>query len=161
MYIHHPCYCIKVSPIKFSDGWIVFVGAENKIDSSQANVWQSKGICHKTCPQSPNYLLPTCSKINESLSTICFSFMSGTCPQCLPLILHSIHSRNSLCHSPVQTQKHLGKYLFFYPVPSVWNSLPQMLWHTDSSCSLKTTLKTNLFSNFQTFLQPGCPLPHA
>ena len=57
MYIHHPCYCIKVSPITFSDGWIVFVGAENKIDSLQANVWWSKGICHKTCPQSPNYLL--------------------------------------------------------------------------------------------------------
>ena len=82
--------------------------------------------------------------------TICCNSISGTSPRHLSdLRQPSTPTRRlwSASDTGVNT-KTFGERSFSYAGPSVSNSLPQALCHSDSLSSFKDALKTHLFNNY-------------
>ena len=108
--------------------------------------------------------LPVTHRIQYKISTICFNSISGTAPQYLSDLLQPCTPARQLRSAsdtrtfvtPSVNTKTFGERSFSYAGPSVWNSLPQTLRHSDSTSSFKDALKTHLFNNC--FSQP-CPSP--
>ena len=100
--------------------------------------------------------LPVTHRIQYKISTICFSSISGTAPQYLSDLLQpytparqlqSVSDIQTFVTSCVKT-KTFGERSFSYAGPSLWNSLPQTLRHSDSTSPFKAALKTHLFNNY-------------
>ena len=100
--------------------------------------------------------LPVTHHIQYKISTICFNSITGTtlsiCPISFNLILQQDNYDLHLTHEPLLpprvNTKTFGERSFSYAGPSVWNSLPQTLRHSDSTSSFKAALKTYLFNNY-------------
>ena len=101
--------------------------------------------------------LPVTHRIQYKISTICFSYISGTAPQYLSDLLQPYTPAKQLWSAPdTQTfvttnlckHKNISKRSFSYAVPSVWKNLPQTLRHSDSASSFKAALKTHLCNNY-------------
>ena len=74
------------------------------------------------------------------------------CPIPFNLILqqdnYELHPTTQTFVTPHVNTKTFGESSFSYTGPSVWNSLPQTLRHSDSASSFKAALKTHPFSNY-------------
>ena len=102
--------------------------------------------------------LPINSHIEYKLSVICHSFFLGLSPTYLsdrPLAytpkrnLRSSSDNRILCIPKLQT-KTFGHCSFSFAAPTIWNSLPSDLRHTDSIQKFKLALKTHLLRKFYT-----------
>ena len=100
--------------------------------------------------------LPVTHRIQYKISTICFNSTSGTAPQYQSDLLQpytparqlwSASDTRTFVTSHVNTEI-FGERAFSYAGPSVQNSLPQTLCHSDSASSFKAALKMHLFNNY-------------
>ena len=102
--------------------------------------------------------LPINARIEYKLSVICHSFFLGLSPiylsdlllVCTPKRnLRSSSDNRILCIPKLRT-KSFGHRSFSFAAPTIWNSLPSELRHTDSIQKFKLALKTHLFGKFYT-----------
>ena len=101
--------------------------------------------------------LPINAHIEYKLSVICHSFFLGLSPIYLSDLL-SVHTQKKLRPSsdnrmlciPKLRTKTFEHRSFSIAAPTIWNSLPSELRHTDSIQKFKLALKTNLFWKFYT-----------
>ena len=99
--------------------------------------------------------LPITSRIQYKLSVTCFNSITGTGPQYLTDLLQQYCPSRQLCFSsdtqilkvPRVVTKSFGERSFSYTGPTIWNSLPVNLRHTQSSVSFRSALKTHLFKS--------------
>ena len=101
--------------------------------------------------------LPINAHIEYKLSVICHSFFLGLSPIYLSdlLIVYTPKrnfpsSDNKLLCIPKLRTKTFGHRSFSFAAPTIWNSLPSELRHTDSIQKFKLALKTHLFTKFYT-----------
>ena len=72
-------------------------------------------------------------------------------------VFYDLRSASDTCTfiTPYVNMRAFGqRSFFFYAAPSVWNSLPQLLRHSDSSSALRTHLFRKHFTNSQSELYP-------
>ena len=107
--------------------------------------------------------LPINARIEYKLSVICHSFFFGLSPICLsPIYLSDLlfvytpkrnlrsSSENRISCFPNLRTMTFGHHSFCFESPTIWNSVPSELRHTDSIQKFKLALKTNLFGKFYT-----------
>ena len=102
--------------------------------------------------------LPIKAHIDYKLSVICHSFFIGlSLIHLSDLLSVYIPKRNLLSSSdnripcnPKLRTKTFGYRSFSFIAPTIWNSLPTELRHTDSIQNFKLALKTHLFRTFYT-----------
>ena len=91
--------------------------------------------------------IPAC--IEHKLSTLCNSPLSDTAPVDLSDLLR-VYSPSRQLHSPSHSRtlhiphikiKTSGHRSISYTIPSVWNSLPHEIWHSQSTTAFKTALR--------------------
>ena len=100
--------------------------------------------------------LPIQARIEYTLSTLCHSFFSDTAPVYLSdLFCVYTPSRQLRSSSDSRTpriphtkSKPFGHRSFSHAAPSVWNSLPREIRHTQSTTAFKTAPKTHLFKPY-------------
>ena len=100
--------------------------------------------------------LPIAHRVQYKISTVCFSSLAGTAPQYLSDLLQPYTPTRQLRSAsdtrtfrvPRVNTKTFGERSFSCAGPSVWNSLPKPLRHSDSPTSFRTTLKTHLFQKY-------------
>ena len=115
--------------------------------------------CQKQNHMSPFLMslhcLPINFRIECKLSVICHSFFLVLSPIYLSDIF-SVHTpkgnqrstdNGSLCIPKLRT-KTFGHRSFSFTAPTIWNSLPSELRHTDSIQKFKLELKTHLIGKF-------------
>ena len=97
--------------------------------------------------------LPTDSKIQYKLASLCYNCLDLTTPGYLTELLKVYKPTQDLCSSSdtlilrlssVHAQL-LGQRSFSYAAPSVWNSLPSKVRSSNIFTSFKSTLKSHLF----------------
>ena len=102
--------------------------------------------------------LPINARIEYKLSVICHSFFLSLSPIYLSDLLivytpkrnlRSSSDNRILCIPKLRT-KTFGHRSFSFTAPTIWNSLPSELRHTDSIHKFKLALKTHLFMKFYT-----------
>ena len=93
--------------------------------------------------------LPIQARIEYKLSTLCHSFFSDTAPVYLSDLRAYSPSRQLCSSSDSRTLRipHIKSKTFGHP-PSVWNSLPREIRHTQSTTAFKTAPKTHLFKPY-------------
>ena len=100
--------------------------------------------------------LPMNAHIKYILSVICHSFFLGLSPIYLsdlllvytPKINLRSSSNNRILCIPKLRTKTFGHRSFSFAAPTIWNSLPTELTHTDSVQKFKLALKTHLVGKF-------------
>ena len=100
--------------------------------------------------------LPTQARSEYKLSTLCHSLFSYTVPVCLSDLLHAYYPLRQLRSSsdsrtqriPHMRTKTFGHRSFSLAAPFVWNSLPRVIRHIQSTTAFKTALKTHLFQSY-------------
>ena len=102
--------------------------------------------------------LPINAHIEYKLSVICHSFFLGLSPTYWSDLLsvytpkrnlRSSSDNRILCIHKLWTNT-FGHRSFSFAAPTIWNSLPSELIHTDSIQKSKLALKTHLFRKFYT-----------
>ena len=102
--------------------------------------------------------LPINARIEYKLSVICHSFFLGFSPIYLSDLLlvytpkrnlRSSSDNGILCIPKLRTRT-FGHRSFSFAAPTIWNTLPSELRHTDSIQKFKLALKTHLFGKFYT-----------
>ena len=109
--------------------------------------------------------LPIEQRIEYELSLLCFKIISHQAPvyisELLRLYTLSRQLRSSadtlVFRIPSFRTKSCGQRSFSYQSPVTWNQLPVSARHSTSVSPFKSSLKTFLFKNKQTFLQSHCP----
>ena len=100
--------------------------------------------------------LPINARIEYKLSVICHSFFLGSSSIYLSDLLlvytpkrnlRSSSDNRNLCIHKLRT-KTFGHRSFSFAAPTIWNSLPSQLRHTDYIQKFKLALKVNLFRKF-------------
>ena len=100
--------------------------------------------------------LPINYHIEYKLSVICHSFYPGLSPIYLSGLLSVYTPKQDLRSSSVNRNlsiprlrtKIFGHRSFSFAAPTIWNSLPSELRHTDSIQKFKSALKTHLLRKF-------------
>ena len=100
--------------------------------------------------------LPINARIEYKLSVIFHSFFLGLSPTYLSdlLLVHTpkrnlrSSSDNRILCIPKLRTKTFGHRSFSFAAPTMWNSLPSELRHTDSIQKFKLALRTHLFRKF-------------
>ena len=109
-------------------------------------------------PFSCLHWLPINARIEYKLSVICHFFFLGLSPiNLFDLLLvytpkrnlHSSSDNRILCIPKLRT-KTFGHRSFSFVAPTIWNSLPSELRHTESIQKFKLAQKTHLFRKFYT-----------
>ena len=114
--------------------------------------------------------LPINARIEYKLTVIFHSFFLGLSPIYLSDLLLVYTPKRNLCSSsdnrilciPKLRTKTFGHRSFSFAAPTIWNSLPSELRHTDSIQKFKLALKTHLLREFYTFnsFLRRCEPPH-
>ena len=102
--------------------------------------------------------LPINSRIEYKLTVSCHSFFLDFSPIYLSDLLSVYTPKGNLRSSsdnkisciPKLLTKTFGHRSFSFAAPTIWNSLPSELKHTDSILKIKSALKTHLFRKFYT-----------
>ena len=125
-------------------------------------VWKAKKSDHIHPFLETLHWLPVTHRIQCKISAICFNSISGTAPQYLSDLLQPYTPARRLRSAsdtrtfvtpppplpPGVNTNTFDERSFSYAGPSVRNSLPQTLRHSDSTSSFKSALKTQLFNNY-------------
>ena len=99
------------------------------------------------------HLLPINARTEHKLSVMCHSFFLGLSPiylsDQLSVYAHKINlcssSDNKILFIPKLQTKSFVHRSFSFAAPTIWNSLPTALRHTDSIHKFKSALITHLF----------------
>ena len=103
--------------------------------------------------------LPINARIKYKLQVFCHCFFLGSSPIYLSDLL-SVYtpkgnlrssSDNTILCIPILRTKSIWHRSFSFAAPTIWNSLPSELRHTDSIQKFKSALKTNLLRKFYAF----------
>ena len=132
---------------------------QKKVQSSATRLFFQ---CRKQNRISPLLMslhwLPINARIEYKLSVICHSFFLGLSPIYLSDLLsvytpkgnlRSSSDNRILCIPKLRT-KTFGHRLFSFAAPTIWNSLPLELRHTDSIQKFMSALKTHISWKFYT-----------
>ena len=125
-------------------------------DAAARLVYKAKKSDHIHPILETLHWLPVTHRTQYKVSTICFDSISGTAPHYLSDLLQSYTPERQLWSAsetrtfvtPRVNTKTFGEWSFSYAGPSVWNSLPQTLRHSESTSSFTAALKTHLFNNY-------------
>ena len=111
---------------------------------------------HSTPLLEKLHWLPILERIKYKVACMCFSAISDSGPAYLSELLH-VHTPSQTLHSSSDTRmleiqqykrETRGFCTFSCFGPHIWNSLPQDLRHCSTLSSLKSKLKTFLFSEY-------------
>jgi hypothetical protein len=125
-----------------------------KIQNSAARlVLKARKRDHVTPLLRELHWLPVQQRINYKLSTLCFSFFSGTSPSYISDLLKPYAPSRQLRSSsddrilciPRTRTKTYGQRTFSFCAATQWNSLPKHLRHSETVSTFKRALKTHLF----------------
>ena len=129
-----------------------------KVQNSAARlIYQCRKQNHTSPLLMSLHWLPINARIEYKLSVICHSFFLGLSPIYLSdlLLVHTL--KRNLCSSSdnrilciPKLRKTFGHRSFSFAAPTIWNSLPSELRHTDSIQKFKLALKTHLLRKFHT-----------
>ena len=101
--------------------------------------------------------LPISDRVTYKLSCMCYNSVTTSTPQYLADLLQIYTPSRTLRSTadtrklkiPLFKRKYSGQGSFSYQGPVTWNNLPFSIRHTQTYSSIKSQLKTHLFS--QTF----------
>ena len=104
---------------------------------------------------NPTHLAQCIMKIVDKIALTCFHSISGTAPPYLSELLRLYSPSRSLRSAsdtwifcvPRVCRRTLGERSFQYIGPVIWNSLSFSVKHATTLSSLKSKLKTHLFSS--------------
>ena len=125
----------------------------HKVQSSAARlIFQCRKQNHISPLLISLHWLPINARIEYKLSVICHYFFLGLSPTYLSDLLFVYTPKRNLCSSsdnailciPKQRTKTFRHRTFSFAAPTIWNSLPSELRHTDSIQKFRLAQKTHL-----------------
>ena len=127
-----------------------------KVQSSAARlIFQCRKQHHISHLLMSLHRLPINARIEYKLSVICHSFFLGLSPIYLSDLLLVCAPKRNLRSSLIIEfyvslicENDISASFIFFCSPTIWNSLPSELRHTDSIQKLKSALKTHLLWKF-------------
>ena len=141
----------------FHDSPMYMLERFQKVQNSAARqIFQCRKQNHISPLLMSLHWLPINAHIEYKLSVICHSFFLGLSPIYLCDLLSVFTPKRNLRSSsdngilciPKLRTKTFGHRSFSFAAPTIWNSLPSELRHTDSIQKFKLALKTHLFRKF-------------
>ena len=161
-YYQNSSYLMILSPLDYCK--CLLMGASNyviqsiqKIRNSAVRLVLMAPRHHSTPLLQKLHWLTTSECIKYKAACMCFSSINGSAPTYLSELLHAhipfytlrSSSDSRMLKSPQQyKRKTHGFHSFFYVGPHIWNPLPQFLRYCSTLPSVKTKLKTFLFSQY-------------